>query len=62
MSEQDIPGDGCECEAHNESECGCGVDWTPTRQKELEAEVASLREKIKRIKTQLYAVMWHIEK
>lgn len=35
-----IPGDGCECEAHNESECGCGVDWTPKRQKELEAEVA----------------------
>ncbi len=29
---------------------------------EEQAEVASLREKIKRIKTQLHAVMWHIEK
>lgn len=59
---QYIPGDGCECEAHNESECGCGVDWTPKRQKQLEVEVAELREKIKRIQAQLYAAMWIIEK
>ena len=21
-------GEGCECAAYNEGECGCGVDWT----------------------------------
>ena len=40
MNDNYIPGDGCECGAWNESECGCGVDWTPRRQKELEVEVA----------------------
>lgn len=29
---------------------------------EEKAEVASLREKIKRIKAQLHAAMWHIDK
>ena len=70
------PGDGCECGAWNESECGCGVDWTPTRQKELEADVAeqarllgmsaereaALQAKIERLQDQLHAAMWIIEK
>ena len=62
MNDQYIPGDGCECGAWNESECGCGVDWTPKRQKELEAEVAELQAKIKRLQNQLHAAMWIIEK
>ena len=76
MSDQYIPGEGCECGAWNESECGCGVDWTPVRQKELEAEVAeqarllgmsaereaALQAKIERLQDQLHAAMWIIEK
>lgn len=71
-----IPGEGCECGAWNKSECGCGADWTPKRQKELEAEVneqarllgmsgereADLRAKIRRLQDQLHAAMWIIEK
>lgn len=26
---------GCKCAAHSESECGCGVDWTPKELHEL---------------------------
>ena len=32
-------GKGCECSAHNRSECGCDVDWTDPRIYELKAEV-----------------------
>ena len=36
-------GKGCECSAHNWSECGCGVDWTDPRIYELQAEVERLK-------------------
>ena len=35
MNEDYIPGEGCTCSAWNESECGCGVDWTPREVYEL---------------------------
>ena len=35
-----VPGHGCQCEAWNESECGCrGVDWTPREVYELRAKL-----------------------
>ena len=39
-------GKGCECSAHNRSECGCDVDWTDPRIYALEAEVERLKEKL----------------
>ena len=35
MKENYIPGEGCQCSAYNESECGCDVDWTPKEVYEL---------------------------
>ena len=35
MNEDYIPGEDCTCSAWNESECGCGVDWTPREVYEL---------------------------
>lgn len=35
MKEKYIPGEGCECHAHSEAECGCDVDWTPREVYEL---------------------------
>jgi len=39
-------GRGCECGAHNEHECGCGVDWTRQEVYDLREEVKQLRENI----------------
>jgi hypothetical protein len=36
-------GKGCECSAHNRSECGCDVDWTDPRIYQLEAEADRLK-------------------
>jgi len=41
-----FPGKGCNCGAKDESECGCGVDWTPK-------EVYELRLRIKELETEL---------
>jgi hypothetical protein len=27
------PGKGCRCAAHDSSECGCNVDWSPKMEK-----------------------------
>ena len=35
MNQEYIPGEGCLCHAHSESECGCDVDWTPKEVYEL---------------------------
>jgi len=35
------PGQGCQCGARHEGDCAClDVDWTPSRVKELEDELA----------------------
>ena len=51
MNQADTPrtddyyaGKGCECSAHNRSECGCDVDWTDPRIYALEDEVERLKE------------------
>jgi hypothetical protein len=31
-------GKGCECSAHNRSECGCDVDWADPRMAEKSQE------------------------
>jgi len=36
-------GQGCECGAYGECECGCGADWTPREVYELRDEVTVLR-------------------
>lgn len=36
-------GKGCRCAAHSESECGCGVDWTPQELIDARAEITRLR-------------------
>ena len=41
-------GKGCECSAHNRSECGCDVDWTDPRIYELQAEVERLKANLRR--------------
>ncbi len=33
----------CRCATHSESECGCGVDWTPKELIEVRAELTRLR-------------------
>ena len=38
MKEKYIPGEGCQCHAHSEAECGCDVDWTPREVYELREE------------------------
>ena len=38
MKEKYIPGEGCQCNAHSEAECGCDVDWTPREVYELRKE------------------------
>ena len=35
-------GIGCKCCAYNESECGCGIDWTPQEIYDLRARIAEL--------------------
>lgn len=53
MSDDYIPGMDCICSAHNESECGCGVDWTPRRVYQLERELTEAREQRDRLKEEL---------
>ena len=42
MKEKYIPGEGCQCHAHSEAECGCDVDWTPREVYELRAIISDL--------------------
>lgn len=46
-----VPGGGCRCAAWNESECACGVDWTPTEIYRLRLTIKSLRAKLRRMRT-----------
>ena len=38
MKENYTPGEGCQCHAQSEAECGCDVDWTPREVYELREE------------------------
>lgn len=38
MRQDYTPGEECQCSAYNESECGCGADWTPREVYELREE------------------------
>lgn len=35
MNNNYTPGQGCQCHAHSEEECGCDADWTPKEVYEL---------------------------
>jgi hypothetical protein len=50
MKEKYIPGEECQCSAYNESECGCGADWTPR-------EVYELRDKAERYRLEANSLM-----
>jgi hypothetical protein len=45
-------GKGCRCAAHSESECGCDADWTPQELIDARAEIARLRDAIRRLAEQ----------
>jgi hypothetical protein len=42
MNQDYTPGEGCQCSAYNESECGCDVDWTPKEVYELKATIVDM--------------------
>jgi hypothetical protein len=42
MNQDYTPGEGCECSAYNESECGCDVDWTPREVYELRSMISDM--------------------
>jgi hypothetical protein len=50
MNQDYIPGEECQCSAYNESECGCGADWTPR-------EVYELRDKAERYRLEANSLM-----
>jgi hypothetical protein len=39
---QYVEGDGCECNARCEGECGCGADWTPKEVYVLQKRIVEL--------------------
>jgi hypothetical protein len=43
MNQDYTPGQGCQCNAYSESECGCDVDWTPRDVYELREQRDRLR-------------------
>jgi uncharacterized coiled-coil DUF342 family protein len=47
MKEKYIPGEGCQCLAHNEYECGCDADWTPREVYELREQRDRLAEELR---------------
>ena len=49
MKENYIPGEGCLCHAHSESECACDVDWTPREVYELREQRDRLAKALERI-------------
>lgn len=48
-----IPGKDCQCEARNESECGCDADWTPKEVYRLRAENDKLQATIAQLQDRL---------
>jgi hypothetical protein len=44
MKQDYTPGEECQCSAYNESECGCGADWTPREVYELREQRDRLAE------------------
>jgi len=52
-----VPGLGCKCEAYAAIECCCdGVDWRSSREVELEAELADLRQVAQGLRQE---IIWH---
>lgn len=49
-------GIGCKCAAHSESQCGCGVDWTPKELIEARAELTRLRKELSDVIDEAYAL------
>jgi len=47
MKQDYTPGEECQCSAYNESECGCGADWTPREVYELREQRDRLAEELK---------------
>jgi len=43
-------GEGCTCNAWNESECACDADWTPQELIDARAEIKRLREELAQAK------------
>jgi hypothetical protein len=46
-------GKGCKCCAHDYSECGCDVDWTPKEVYVLRLELKKAKDEIKRLRSKL---------
>ena len=46
MTKEYTPGQDCKCSAYNESECGCGADWTPSEVYKLREQVKNLLSKV----------------
>jgi hypothetical protein len=46
MKEDYILGQGCQCHAYSESECGCDVDWTPREVYELRDKCSNLDDQV----------------
>jgi len=44
MKQDYTPGQGCQCNAYSEEECGCNVDWTPKEVYELREQRDRLAE------------------
>jgi len=49
-------GMGCKCCAYNESECGCGVDWTPQEIYDLREKGLEMREDIMLLRARIAAL------
>ena len=55
-------GKGCQCSAHDQSECGCDVDWTDARIYKLQAEVESLKKQLDSTKRLAFKFLKVLEK
>jgi hypothetical protein len=51
MKQDYTPGEGCECLAHSEAECGCDADWTPREVYELREQRDRLAEALELLVT-----------
>jgi hypothetical protein len=47
-------GEGCDCGAYGECECGCGADWTDQRVYDLQDEVKELKATIVELQEALH--------
>ena len=51
MIDNYTPGEGCECHAHGEAECGCDANWTPREVYELREQRDRLAEALELLVT-----------